>query len=58
MSFRHRCTSPNFLEMLAAYVVFPDPGGPSRITLGGLLGAVLLNLILSIFARSFPTTFT
>lgn len=43
--------------MIDAYVDLPDPGGPNKITLGGLLGALLLYLILSILAKSFATSF-
>ena len=51
------CTSPYLLAMMRDYVDLPEPGGPRRITLGGLLGALLLNLILSILAKSFATSF-
>ena len=50
-------TRPYLLAIVDAYVDLPDPGGPSKITLGGLLGALLLYLILSIRARSLATSF-
>ena len=53
----HTCTRPKRLEMILAYVDLPEPGGPKRITRGGLLGASFLYLILSIRARSFATSF-
>ena len=37
-------TRPNFLARSFAWVSLPVPGGPEMMTLGGLLGALLLNL--------------
>jgi len=51
------CTNPYLFAITTAWVDLPDPGGPSKITLGGLLGALLLNLILSILAKSLATSF-
>jgi len=50
-------TSPYLFEIILAWVVLPEPGGPNKTTLGGLLGALLLYLILSILASSLATSF-
>jgi hypothetical protein len=51
------CTRPYLLAITLACVDLPEPGGPSKITLGGLLGALLLYLILNMRARSLATSF-
>jgi len=45
-------TRPNNSEILFAYVDLPDPGGPITRILGGLLGALDLNLNEIIFLSS------
>ena len=50
-------TNPYLLDIILAWVVLPDPGGPNKTTRGGLLGALLLYLILNILASSLATSF-
>ena len=45
------CTKPKQAANAFDYVWRPDPGGPTRSILGGLLGAFSLNLRLSILMR-------
>lgn len=53
----HIWTKPYLLAIIADWVDLPEPGGPKIRTLGGLLGALLLYLILSILAKSLATSF-
>lgn len=46
------CTKPKHAANAFDWVWRPDPGGPTRRILGGLLGAFSLNLRLSILMRS------
>ena len=50
-------TSPNISEIMLDYVLRPDPGGPTRITYGGLRGALFLNLIFNNLLTSYNKSF-
>jgi hypothetical protein len=49
-------TRPNLSDKILACSDLPLPGGPRRMTLAGLLGPLLLNLILSMRAKSLATS--
>jgi len=49
-------TRPNVSARILAWVYLPDPGHPTIITLGGLFGALFLNLKSIIFINSLKTS--
>jgi len=55
-AFVEICTRPKVSAKIFAWVDLPEPGGPTTMTLGGLFGALLLNLMASIFSKSGTTS--